>query len=107
MSQYSVCPDPSYFSDSYEIREHPADYDPEEISGLNADELAWDNGDERADAELPAPSMEDERRALLLAAELERLARQSDPEPEDELEYLRRGPVRQQGSFEFEYSEVA
>lgn len=103
MSQYSVCPDPSYFSDdSWPMREDPAGYDVTDI------DEPWENGAEWADAELPAPSMEDERRALLLSAELARRAELTQPEPVYEAEVPRRIVCnRQQAVFEFEYLEVA
>lgn len=61
---------------------------------------AWESDDEWTEGEFPEPSMEDEKRALSLAAELERLAKLSAPlEEESELEMLRRGAGRQQGEL--------
>ncbi len=51
-----------------------------------------------------SPSMEDERRALAIGAELDRIAREAEPEEEDEIEMLRRLRIaaketKQQGSL--------
>jgi hypothetical protein len=77
----------------------PAGYDTSDV------EQPWENEDEWMSA-LPAPSMEDARRGLAIAAELERNAAAREPEAEDELEMLRRlriaaGVTRQQACFEF------
>jgi|SRR5579862_2121337 len=103
MSQCSVCPDPSCFSDDYGW--DPAGYDTADV------EEPWENGDEWADAELPQPTMEDERRGLMLAQEMEYRRAQAQPEAAED-ETLARLRIaarvdRQQPAFEFEYLEVA
>jgi len=103
MSRYSVCPDPSSYNDDYGW--HSGGYDVTEV------EEPWENDDEWADAELPLPTMEDERRGLMLAHEMEYRRAQAQPEAaEDEMLARLRiaaGVTRQQAAFEFEYLAVA
>jgi len=90
------------YLDAHIPREYgdPAGYDTSDV------EQPWENGDEWMSA-LPAPSMEDARRGLAIAAELERNAAAREPEAEEsELERLRRlryaaQGARQQACFEF------
>ena len=83
------------------------DFDPEYCDHYDAriDADPWEEDADWGDVPAPLPSMEDEKRALSLQGELDRLAALSAPLPEDEVPH--KPIVRQQGTFEFTYLEIA